>query len=270
MSRNPTPTPGGIRRLNIDKHSAFRGHIINELVKNSTVFQTEKDKSRMFDMIKKRILSVEPKSAYDQKSIPINSFSVTTDGVVHGKKNIELSFWLPINEGYSIHVNINVNGLTKEDKGNMEKVNFLDNSGKICSLYELYCYANGIPMSDDMLKNFIMSLPPDRPDSMHRALKWAFYHGTLVLTSDGNQNFLDIIEKAGRLSEKYTEPQIPRILGYLSRSHLKLSSHGPPAGGRGRQQRQRKGRSLLSRKKRNTRMKKSKKYNKSKKRIKKC
>ena len=263
------PTPGGIQRPDI-MSSAFGHHIIKRLVKNQTVFQTEKDKSRMFDMIKKRILSVEPKSAYDQKSIPINSFSVTTDGVVHGKKNIELSFWLPINEGYSIHVNINVNGLTKEDKGNMEKVNFLDNSGKICSLYELYCYANGIPMSGDMLKNFIMSLPHDRPESMHRALKWAFYHGTLVLTSDGNQNFLDIIEKAGRLSEKYTEPQIPRILGYLSRSHLKLSSHGPPAGGRGRQQRQRKGRSLLSRKKRNTRMKKSKKYNKSKKRIKKC
>ena len=143
----------------------------------------------------------------------------------------------------------------------MEKVNFLDNSGKICSLYELYCYANGIPMSGDMLKNFITSLS-DKSESMHRALKWAFYHGTLVLTSNDNQNFLDIIEKAGRLSEKYTEAQIPRILGM---SGLKLSSHGgPPAGGRGQRQRRR-GRSLLSKKKRNTRMKKSKKYNKSKK-----
>ena len=265
MSHRPTPKPGGIRRPDI-MSSALQHRIITELVKNSTVFQTEKDKSRMFDMIKERILG-EPKLEYHQKGyvIPIKSFSVTADGVVHGKKKMELSFWLPINEGYSIHVNINVNRLTDEDKGNMEKVNFLDNSGKICSLYELYCYANGIPMSGDMLKNFIMSLPPDKPESMHRALKWAFYHGTLVLTSDGNQNFLDIIEKAGRLSEKYTEPQIPRILGSVG---LNFSSHGPPAGGRGRQQRQRKGRSLLSRKKRNTRMKKSKKYNKSKKRIK--
>ena len=178
---------------------------------------------------------------------------------------MELSFWLPINKGYSIHVNIDVNRLTEEDKGNMEKVNFLDNSGKICSLYELYCYANGIPMSGDMLKNFITSLS-DKSESMHRALKWAFYHGTLVLTSNDNQNFLDIIEKAGRLSEKYTDVEIPRILGYLSSSDLNLSKRSN-RGGRGQRQRRR-GRSLLSRKKRNTRMKKSKKYNKSIKRIK--
>ena len=267
MSRKPTPTPtptpGGIQRPDI-MSSALRHRIITELVKNQTVVQTEKDKSRMFDMIKERIQSVEPKSEYHQKGyvIPIKSFSVTTNGPVHGKKKMELSFWLPINKGYSIHVNIDVNSLTEEDQENMEKVNFLDNSGKICSLYELYCYANGIPMSGDMLKNFIMGPPSDRLVSMHSALKWAFFHGTLELTSDGNQNFLDIIEKAGRLSEKYTEAQIPRILGM---SGLKLSSHGgPPAGGRGQRQRRR-GRSLLSKKKRNTRMKKSKKYNKSKK-----
>lgn len=259
----PTPTPGSIRGPDI-MSSALRHRIITGLVKNSTVFQTEKDKSRMFDMIKERIQSVEPKSEYHQKGyvIPIKSFSVKVDGPVDGRKKMELSFWLPINKGYSIHVNIDVNSLTEEDQENMEKVNFLDNSGKICSLYELYCYANNKDMSENMLKNFIMSLPSDRPESMHRALKWAFFHGTLVLTSNGNQNFLDIIEKAGRLSEKYTNVQIPRILGSVG---LKLSRPGPPAGGRGRQQRRRKGRSLLSKKKRNTRMKKSKKYNKSKK-----
>ena len=249
-------TPGGIRRPN---SSAFRRRIITELVKNPTVFQTEKDKSRMIGMIRERILSVEPKSAYDQKSIPIKSFDLKVDDPVDGRKKMELSFWLPINKGYSIHVNIDVNSLNEEDKGNMEKVNFLDNSGKICSLYELYCYANDIHMTENMLQNFIMSRPPDRPDSMHRALKWAFYHGTLVLTSNDNQNFLDIIEKAGRLSG-YADVQIPHILG---KSGLNLSRHSQ-GGGRGRQQRRR-GRSLLSRKKRNTRMKKSKKYNKSKK-----
>jgi hypothetical protein len=85
--------------------------------------------------------------------------------------------------------------------------------------------------------------------------------GPLVLTSNGNQNFLDIIEKAGSLSG-YADVQIPHILGTLSRSGLKLSRYNQ-GGGRGRQQRRRI--SLLSRKKRNTRMKKSKKYNKSKK-----
>ena len=115
-------------------------------------------------------------------------------------------------------------------------------------------------MTEGMLKNFMTSLR-DKPESMHRALKWAFFHGTLVLTSSGNQNFLDIIEKAGRLSEQYTGVDIPRILGSVGSVGLNFSSHGPPAGGRGR----RRGRSLLSRKKRNTRMKKSKKYNKSKK-----
>jgi len=194
----------------------------------------------------------------DLSIIPIKSFSVITDGLVHGKKKMELSFWLPINKGYSIHVTIDVNSLTEKDKGNMEKVNFLDNSGKICSLYELYCYANGIPMTDNMLKNFIMSLPDDRPESMLRALKWAFNEGTLVLTSGGNQNFLYIIEKAGSLSG-YADVQIPYILQKLP---LKLSRYSQD-GGRGRQRRRR--RSLLSKKKRNTRMKKSKKYNKSKK-----
>lgn len=253
------PTPGGIQRPY--NHSAFRDRLIKGSTTHNAV-TTDADRQRMFDMIGERILGVEPTLKYDKKSIPIKSFSVTTDGLVHDKKKMELSFWLPINKGYSIHVNIDVNSLTEEDQENMEKVNFLDNSGKICSLYELYCYANGIPMSGDMLKNFIMSPPPDRPVSMHRALNRAFYHGTLVLTSNGNQNFLDIIQKAGRLSDKYTDVQIPRILSSVG---LNFSSHGPLAGGRGRQQRQRKGRSLLSRKKRNTRMKKSKKYNKSKK-----
>lgn len=263
MSHRPTPyTPGGIQRPGI-MSSAFRDRLIKGLTTHNAV-PTDADRQRMFDMIKERIQSVEPKSEYHQKGyvIPIKSFSVTANGPVHGRKKMELSFWLPINKGYSIHVNIDVNSLTEEDQENMEKVNFLDNSGKICSLYELYCYANGIPMSGDMLKNFIMSPPPDRPVSMHRALNRAFYHGTLVLTSNGNQNFLDIIQKAGRLSDKYTDVQIPRILSSVG---LNFSSHGPLAGGRGRQQRQRKGRSLLSRKKRNTRMKKSKKYNKSKK-----
>jgi hypothetical protein len=258
MSHRPTPaTPGGIRRPDI-RSSAFIDHIIKGLTTHNAV-PTVADRKRMFDIIGKRIQNVEPKLEYDNKSIPIKSFNVTTDGLVHGKKKMELSFWLPINKGYSIHVTIDVNSLTEEDKGKMKKVNFHDNSGKICSLYELYCYANGIPMTEDMLKNFIMSPPHDRLESMHSALKWAFFHGTLVLTSSGNQNFLDIIEKAGRLSEQYTDVHIPHILGM---SGLNLSSHGLPAGGRGRQQRRR---SLLSRKKRNTRMKKSKKYNKSKK-----
>lgn len=259
MSHRPTPdTPGGIRRPD---SSALQALLLKRLTRHPAA-PMNADRNRMFDMIKERILSVEPKLAYDKKSIPIKSFSVTTDDPVDGKKKMELSFWLPINKGYSIHVNINVNSLTeKDDKEKMEKVNFLDNSGKICSLYELYCYANGIPMSGDMLKNFIMSLPSDRPESMHRALKWAFNHGTLVLTSNGNQNFLDIIEKAGSLSG-YADVQIPRILGYLSSSGLNLLQHSK-RGGRGRQWRRRI--SLLSRKKRNTRMKKSKKYNKSKK-----
>jgi hypothetical protein len=265
MSRRPTsthtPTPGGIRSPEIYKYSAFQGHIINGLVKNLTVAQTEKDKSRMFDMIKERIQSVGPKLDYDQKEyvIPIKSFSVTANGPVYSKKNMELSFWLPINKGYSIHVTIDVNSLTEE---NMEKVNFHDNSAKICSLYELYCYATGIPMTDNMLTNFMTSLR-DKPESMHRALKRAFSHGTLVITWSDNKNFLDIIEKAGRLSKQYTDADIPRILGGVGSVGLKFLSHGPTAGGRGRQRR--KGRSLLSRKKRNTRMKKSKKYNKSKK-----
>ena len=249
------PTPGGIQKP--VKHSAFRDILFKGLTTHNAV-PTDADRQRMIGMIRERILSVEPKSEYDQKSIPIKSFSVKVDGVVHGKKKMELSFWLPINEGYSIHVNIDVNSLTEEDQENMEKVNFLDNSGKICSLYELYCYANGIHMTGDMLQNFIMSPPPDRPESMLRALKWAFNEGTLVLTSNGNQNFLDIIEKAGRLSG-YADVQIPHILG---KSGLNLSRHSQ-GGGRGRQRRR--GRSLLSRKKRNTRMKKSKKYNKSKK-----
>jgi hypothetical protein len=251
------PTPGGIQRPD---SSAFQALLFKRLTSHPAA-PMNADRNRMFDMIKKRILSVEPKSVYDKKSIPIKSFSVTTDDPVDGKKKMELSFWLPINKGYSIHVNIDVNSLTEEDKENMEKVNFLDNSGKICSLYELYCYANGIPMSENMLQNFIMSRPDDRPEVMHRALKWALNHGTLVLTSGGNQNFLDIIEKAGSLSG-YDDVQIPHILRTLSRSGLQLSNYGN-GGGRGRQRRR--GRTLLSRKKRNTRMKKSKKYNKSKK-----
>jgi hypothetical protein len=241
--------------------SAFRDHIIKGLTTHNAV-PTVADRQRMFDMIKERIRNVEPKLkyVYKNKSIPIKSFSVTANGPVDSKKNMELSFWLPINKGYSIHVAIDVNSLTDEDMEDMEKVNFHDNSGKICSLYELYCYANDIPMTEGMLKNFMTSLR-DKPESMHRALKWAFFHGTLVLTSSGNQNFLDIIEKAGRLSEQYTGVDIPRILGSVGSVGLNFSSHGPPAGGRGR----RRGRSLLSRKKRNTRMKKSKKYNKSKK-----
>jgi hypothetical protein len=95
------------------------------------------------------------------------------------KKNIELSFWLPINKRYSIHVTIHFNSLTEEDdKEKMEKVNFRDDSGNICSLYELFCYANNKDMSENMLPNFIMSPPPDRPESMLRALKWAFNEGT--------------------------------------------------------------------------------------------
>ena len=179
---------------------------------------------------------------------------------------MEFSFWLPINEGYSIHISINVNSLTEEDKEKMEKVNFHDDSGNICSLYELFYYVNDIPMSETMsetmLPNFIMGPPSDRLQSMLSALKWAFYYGTLVLTSNGNQNFLDIIEKAGSLSG-YTDDQIPYILGTLSRYGLKLSRYSQ-GGGRGQRQRRRRI-SLLSRKKRNTRMKKSKKYNKSKK-----
>ena len=254
------PTPGGI--VGSINSSALQDRIINELVKNPTVFQAVADRQRMFDIIRKRIQSVGPKLEDDQKEyvIPINSFSVTTNGLVHGKKKMELSFWLPINEGYSIHVAIDVNSLTEEDKGKMEKVNFHDNSGKICSLYELYCYAKGT-MIEGMLKNFMTSLR-DKPESMHRALNGALYRETLVITSDGNKNFLDIIEKAGRLSDQYTGVDIPRILVRLGSVGLTLSSH-KQGGGRGRQRR--KGRSLLSRKKRNTRMKKSKKYNKSKK-----
>ena len=250
------PTPGGIQRPY--NHSALQALLLKRLTRP---VPTDADKSRMIGMIRERIYSRDLQELdYHEKSIPIKSFSVKVDGVVHGKKKMELSFWLPINKGYSIHVNIDVNSLNEEDKGNMEKVNFLDNSGKICSLYELYCYANDIHMTENMLQNFIMS--PDRPESMLRALKWAFNEGTLVLTSNGNQNFLDIIEKAGRLSG-YADVQIPHILGTLSRSGLNLSRHSN-RGGRGQQQRRR-GRSLLSRKKRNTRMKKSKKYNKSKK-----
>ena len=255
------PTLVGIQKPKIVKHSAFQALLLERLTRPVPM---DADRTRMIGMIKERIYSRDLQELEDNTKeyvIPIKSFSFTTDGVIHGKKNIELSFWLPINKRYSIHVTIHFNSLTeKVDKEKMEKVKFLDDSGKICSLYELYCYANGT-MSGDMLKNFIMSPPPDRPESMLRALKWAFNHGTLVLTSNGNQNFLDIIEKAGSLSG-YDDVQIPHILGTLSRSGLNLSRHSQ-GGGRGRQRRRRI--SLLSRKKRNTRMKKSKKYNKSKK-----
>ena len=259
MSNRPTPaTLDDIRRPY--NHSAFRDRLIKGLTTHNAV-PTDADRQRMFDMIGERILGVEPTLKYVKKSIPIKSFSVKVDDLVHGKKKMELSFWLPINKGYSIHVNIDVNSLNEEDTKKMEEVNFRDYSGNICSLYELYCYANGIPMSGDMLKNFITCLS-DKSESMLCALKWAFNHGTLVLTSNGNQNFLDIIQKAGRLYDKYADVQIPHILRTLSRSGLQLSNHGN-GGGRGRQRRRRI--SLLSRKKRNTRMKKSKKYNKSKK-----
>ena len=219
------------------------------------------DRTRMIGMIEKRIYSRDLQELEDNTKeyvIPIKSFSVTTDGVIHGKKNIELSFWLPINKRYSIHVTIHFNSLNEGDKEKMDEVKFLDDSGKICSLYELYCYATNKDMPEKILPNFIMGTPSDRFQSMLSALKWAFKEGTLVLTPNGNQNFLDIIEKAGSLSG-YDDVQIPHILQKLP---FKLSRYSQ-GGGRGRQRRRRI--SLLSRKKRNTRMKKSKKYNKSKK-----
>ena len=76
------PTPGGIRRPD---SSAFRDRLIKGLTTHNAV-PTDADRQRMFDMIGERILGVKPKSAYDQKSIPIKSFSVKVDGLVHGKK----------------------------------------------------------------------------------------------------------------------------------------------------------------------------------------
>ena len=75
-------TLGGIRR---PYSSALQARLLKRLTRHPAA-PMNADRNRMFDMIKERILSVEPKSAYDKKSIPIKSFSVTTDGIVGGKK----------------------------------------------------------------------------------------------------------------------------------------------------------------------------------------
>ena len=76
--------------------NALRALLLRKLATNQTVFQTERDKSRMFGMIEKRIYSRDLQELEDDNTkeyvIPIKSFSFITDGVVHGKKKYRIKF----------------------------------------------------------------------------------------------------------------------------------------------------------------------------------
>ena len=137
----------------------------------------------------------------------------------------------------------------------MIKNKYIYNSNNI---YDLFCYLQNPRLSiaeDSPLQMCIMCKDDEQKYyAMITTLTHTFQQKVLQVRTT-KKNISYIIKKAG-------VPHLPNAMTpfHLNSAGLRLSL---PQGGRGRGRR--KGRSLLSRKKRNTRMKKSKKYNKSKK-----
>ena len=144
----------------------------------------------------------------------------------------------------------------------MGKVVFWNSKwGVICSLLDLYLCMRG-EISDYIQSHFMGLKFENKTYGLMQSFKTAFdnYYLTIEGEEENYQPLLAVISKAGELSDGHTEHTRGYLLGMI-RPVLRGSQQ---RGGRGQRQRRR-GRNLLSKKKRNTRMKKYKKYNKSKK-----
>ena len=178
-------------------------------------------------------------------------------------EKVDFSFWLPIHEGYRIHIKINFDKLGESDKENMGKVVFWNSRwGKICSLLDLYLCMRG-EMSDYIRTHFMGLKFENKTYGLEQSIKrafGAFDNAHLTIEGENYQPLQAVILKAGELSDGYPEHTRPYLLGMIRT----VLTNRRQRGGRVQRQRRR-GRTIISRKKRNTRMKKSKKYNKSKK-----
>ena len=198
--------------------------------------------------------------------IHIESLSIQRnddDGIFN---KVDFGFLVPVHADYSIRININFDKLHDSDKENMEKVVFWNSRwGKICRLLDLYLCTKG-ELSHYMAYHFMGLEFKNKSYGLKHSLEMAFEDGYLTIEGYNNRPLLDVILKAGELSDNYKEYKEykehtrPYLLGMI-RAVLR---NRPQRGGRVQRQRRR-GRTILSRKKRNTRMKKYKRHNKSKK-----
>lgn len=232
----------------------------------SGAVQTDKDRRAMEGEILKGPEKFHAIHTYQRKLreieyvIQIESLLIQRneeDGIFN---NVDFSFWFPIHEGYRIHIKINFDKLGESDKENMGKVVFWNSRwGKICSLLDLYLCTKGV-LSEYIEYHFMGLEFKNKTYGLKHSFKMALEDGYLTIEGDNNRPLLDVILKAGELSDKYPQHTRPYLLGMIRT----VLTNRRQRGGRVQRQRRR-GRTILSRKKRNTRMKKSKKYNKSKK-----
>ena len=269
------PTPGGIQRPY--NHSAFQDHIINELVKNQTVFEMPSDINEKAGKIKSHIAarSQSNRGEFDTPVIFFGVKPVPSNTVIPPPRLTIDNIWLTFDYSPELRFHIDFNQLKCSDMGVMKRVILYKARFKhtpICTLYDLYCYLAlltvDIPYDSPLQKCIMCNTNAAKYETMIRSLT---FDSKLLHISTTEENIRYIINKAGVLVDDNRTAMTPQ---YLSYAGLNLTAPNQPtslthtSGGRGRQRRR--GRSLLSRKKRNTRMKKCKKYNKSKKRIKKC
>lgn len=272
MSNKPTTTLGGIRRYKYN--SAFQDNIFNKLVKNPTVFETPGDINEKAVKIKSHVAArlQDNRGEFDT---PVIYFGVKPDPsntVIPPPALTINNIGLMFDYSPELRFHIDFNQLKCIDMGVMKRV-ILHNARfkhtPICTLYDLYCHLALLPVpipSDSPLQRCIMcNTNAAKYETMIRSLTSTFESGLLHISTT-EENIRYIINKAGVLDNDNRTAMTPQ---YLSYARLNLTAPNQPttstdtSGGRGRQRRR--GRSLLSRKKRNTRMKKSKKYNKSKK-----
>ena len=257
MSRRPTPTPGGI--VGCINSPAFAARLINRIPIHQGV-PVEDDRNTIIDIIQRYITSQTKRRNMRTFNGLVTSFGPTYPIHRIDINNIGLTFEYMHELRFLIDFNLLDN--SDMDVGAMKGVIFYNQfypRNEICTLYDLFCYLTKPHESIDMnspLRRYIMSPTNSaKYDAMIATLTRTFNGGFLRIRTDEQQNISYIIKKAG-------VPHLPNAMtpSNLNSAGLRLSL---PQGGRGRQRRM--GRSLLSRKKRNTRMKKSKKYNKSKK-----
>lgn len=261
MSGKYKHTPGGIER---PPKSAFLDHTINVLAKNPTVFETSNDIKIKAYGIKRRVAARSQSNRGDFDA-PVIFFGVKPDPsntVIPPPRLTINNIWLTFEYMHELCFHIDFNQLKCSDMSVMKRVILHKARFKhtpICTLYDLFCYLQDQRLSiaeDSPLQRCIMcNTNPAKYETMIRSLTSTF-DSKLLHISTTEENIRYIINKAGVLYQPNAMTPFN-----LNSAGLRLSS---PQGGRGQRQR-RKGRSLLSRKKRNTRMKKSKKYNKSKK-----
>jgi hypothetical protein len=260
MSDKPTPTPGGIQRPDI-RSSALLNTLIKTMSESKDV-PVKADSQSIASMISKQVAANSQKEQHNMRMFNglVTSFGPTYTILPPPPINIE-NIGLTFEYMHELQFRIDFTRLYPRHTHAMKGVIFYNQiypTKKICTLYDLFCYLQNPRLSiaeDSPLQMCIMCNNDEQKYyAMITALTHTFKQKVLQVRTT-KKNISYIIERAGVSHEPNAMTPFN-----LNSAGLRLSS---PQGGRGRQRRR--GRSLLSRKKRNTRMKKSKKYNKSKK-----